>query len=94
MRYHLTDEFDSEKDSEEERLDGLVERAEVSFKLMHKYPHFDKTELYANFRDDVVRGLKERLKRGHILLNGTNATLFGNGTELLKYLAGEEIAVN
>lgn len=38
-----------------------------------------------------MRSLKERLKRGHILLNGTNATLFGNGPELLKYLAGEDI---
>ena len=92
MRYHFTDAFAREKDGEEERLDGLAERADVIFTLMHKYPHFDKTELYANFRDDVVRSLKERLKRGHILLNGTNATLFGNGTELLKYLAGEEIA--
>ena len=92
MRYHFTDAFAREKEGEEERLDGLAERADVIFTLMHKYPHFDKTELYANFRDDVVRSLKERLKRGHILLNGTNATLFGNGTELLKYLAGEEIA--
>lgn len=92
MRYHFTDAFAREKEGEEEHCDGLVERADVIFTLMHKYPHFDETKLYANFRDDVVRSLKERLKRGHILLNGTNATLFGNGTELLKYLAGEEIA--
>ena len=91
MRYHFTDAFAREKEGEEERLDGLAERADVIFTLMHKYPHFDETELYANFRDDVVRSLKERLKRGHILLNGTNATLFGNGTELLKYLASEDI---
>lgn len=91
MRYHFTDAFAREKDGEEEHCDGLAERADVIFTLMHKYPYFDETELYANFRDDVVRSLKERLKRGHILLNGTNATLFGNGTELLKYLAGEEM---
>lgn len=90
MRYHFTDAFACEKDGKE-YCDGVAERADVIFKLMHKYPHFDETELYANFRDDVVRSLKERLKRGHILLNGTNATLFGNGTELLKYLAGEEM---
>lgn len=35
--------------------------------------------------------MKEKLRRGHILLNGTNATLLGNGPELLKYIAGEEI---
>ena len=92
MLYHFTDAFAREKDGEEEHMDGLAERADVIFTLMHKCPHFDETELYANFRNDVVRSLKERLKRGHILLNGTNVTLFGNGTELLKYLAGEDIA--
>lgn len=93
MRYHFTDAVARESDGEEkqERADGLAERADVIFTLMHKCPHFDETELYANFRDDVVKGLKERLKRGHILLNGTNATLFGNGTELLKYIAGEKV---
>ena len=91
MRYHFTDAFAREKDGDEEHMDGLAERADVIFTLMRKEPQFDKTELYANFRNDVVRSLKERLKRGHILLNGTNATLFGNGAELLKYLAGEDI---
>ena len=91
MRYHFSDAFAREKDGDEEHIDGLAERADVIFTLLHHCPHFDETALYANFRDDVVRSLKERLKRGHILLNGTNATLFGNGTELLKYLAGEEM---
>ena len=92
MRYHFTDAFAREKEDEErERPDGLAERADVIFTLMHKCPHFDETELYTNFRDDVVRSLKNRLKCGHILLNGTNATLFGNGPELLKYIAGEEV---
>ena len=92
MRYHFTEAYARESDSEEKQTsDGLAERADVIFTLMHKCPHFDETELYANFRDDVVKGLKERLKRGHILLNGTNATLFGNSTELLKYIAGEEV---
>ena len=92
MRYHFTDAFAREKDDEETvRPDGIADRADVIFTLMHKCPHFDETELYANFRNDVVKSLRERLKRGHILLNGTNATLFGNGPELLKYIAGEEI---
>ena len=90
MRYHFTDAFARERDDEErESSDGLAECADVIFTLMHKCPHFDETELYANFRYDVVASLKERLKCGHILLNGTNATLFGNGPELLKYIAGE-----
>lgn len=92
MRYHFTEAFAREKgDEERERPDGLAERADVIFALMHKCPHFDETELYANFRYDVVASLKDRLKCGHILLNGTNATLFGNGPELLKYIAGEQV---
>ena len=93
MRYHFTDAFAREKDGDEEHIDGLAERADAIFTLLHHCPHFNATALYANFRDDVVRSLKDRLKRGHILLNGTNATLFGNGTELLKYLAGEEMSL-
>ena len=41
MRYHFTDAFAREKEGEEEHMDGLAERADVIFTLMHKYPHFD-----------------------------------------------------
>ena len=92
MRYHFTDAYAREKDGEEKKVpDGLAERAEVNFRLLMSYTTFDSTALYANFRDDVVSGLKGNLRRGHILLNGTKATLFGNGPELLKYIAGEMI---
>lgn len=92
MRYHFTDAYAREKDGEEKKVpDGLAERAEVIFRLLMSYTTFDSTALYANSRDDVVSGLKGNLRRGHILLNGTNATLFGNGPELLKYIAGEKI---
>lgn len=92
MRYHFTDAYVREKDGEEKKIpDGLAERADVIFRLLFSCPYFNCTALYANFRDDVVSGLKSNLRRGHILLNGTNATLFGNGPELLKYIAGERV---
>ena len=92
MRYHFTDAYAREKDGEEKKApDGLADRADVIFRLLFSCTHFNTTALYANFRDDVVSGLKSSLRRGHILLNGTNATLFGNGPELLKYIAGEKI---
>ena len=92
MRYHFTDAYVREKDGEEKKVfDGLADRADVIFRLLFSCTHFNTTALYANFRDDVVSGLKNNLRRGHILLNGTNATLFGNGPELLKYIAGEKI---
>ncbi len=92
MRYHFTDAYARDKSETSSRNnEGLADRAEVIFTLMRKFSEFDKTALYINFCNAVVKYLKGRLKRGHILLNGTNATLFGNGPELLKYIAGEEI---
>ncbi len=92
MRYHFSDAYVREKDGEEKQVaDGLAERADVIFRLLFNSPFFDATALYVNFKNDVVSGLKENLRRGHILFNGTNATLFGNGPELLKYIAGEKI---
>ncbi len=92
MRYHFSDAYAREKGGEEKKTpDGLAERAAVIFRLLFSCSFFECTALYANFRDDVVSGLKSNLRRGHILLNGTNATLFGNGPELLKYVAGEKI---
>lgn len=93
MRFHFTEAYARESDDEEKQQakEGLAERADIIFKLLYDSPFFDQTALYSNFKNDVVSSLKEQLRRGHILLNGTNATLFGNGAELLKYIAGEEV---
>ena len=100
MRYHFTDAYKREKeqkrgddyedaDEDEEISDGLAERSDVIFKLMEINYGFQETKLYADFRNDVVQSQKDRLKKGHILLRGTNAILFGNGTEMLLALSGE-----
>ncbi len=90
MRYHFSDAYKREQDDETEELsDGLAERSDVIFKLMGINYGFKDTKLYYNFRNDVVESQKDRLKKGHILLRGTNATLFGNGPEMLMALSGE-----
>ena len=90
MSYHFSDAYKREQDEETEELsDGLAERSDVIFKLMGVNYGFKDTTLYYNFRNDVVESQKERLKKGHILLRGTNATLFGNGPEMLLALSGE-----
>ncbi len=92
MRYHFAKAYAREKDAiGEETDDELLDRADIIFSLLEHNYEFENTKLYINFRNEVVKNLKHQLKRGKILLNGTNATLFGNGAELLKYIAGEEI---
>lgn len=90
MRYHFSDAYKREESDETEELsDGLAERSDVIFTLMGINYDFKDTKLYYNFRNDVVESQKDRLKQGHILLPGTNATLFGNGPEMLLALSGE-----
>ncbi len=92
MRYHFTNVYAREKDIEsQETNDELLDRADIIFSMLKHNFEFENTKLYINFRNEVVKNLKHNLKRGKILLNGTNATLFGNGAEMLKYIAGEEI---
>jgi len=93
MRYHFAKAFAREREIDEQSDDHeLIDRADVIFSMLEHNFEFEQTKLYINFRNEVVKNLKHKLKRGKILLNGTNATLFGNGPELLKYIAGEELA--
>lgn len=94
MRYHFSDVSKREKikDDEteyEEISDGLAERSEVIFTLMKINHGFKDTLIYNNFRNKVIESQKNKFKQGHILLPGTNATLFGNGPEMLMALSGE-----
>lgn len=94
MRYHFSDviskEDDCVEDDEWNDSDGIAQRAEVILKLMNINNDFQKTRLYVNLRDDWVKAQRKNLREGRILVRGTNATLFGNGPELLKYIAGDE----
>ena len=44
---------------------------------------FSGTKIYQTFKQNQIKSFKEKIKRGKILINGTNATLFGNGIEFL-----------
>lgn len=90
MRYHFSEAYKREEDFDTKiTSDGLEERSKVIFSLMNINYSFKDTLLYSNFKNDVIEAQKNRLLQGHILLPGTNATLFGNGPEMLLALSGE-----
>lgn len=90
MRYHFDEVYKREEDFDTKvTSDGLEERSKVIFSLMNINYSFKDTLLYSNFKNDVIEAQKNRLLQGHILLPGTNATLFGNGPEMLLALSGE-----
>lgn len=63
-------------------------RNEIVRRLLEINADFTQTDIYYNFRNDIIKQLKEELKCGHILVNGNNSTLLGNGYELLQHSIG------
>ena len=71
----LGKEPNEDKDGEEEHMDGLAERADVIFTLMHKCPHFDETELYAQLFDTGYCEMKAKGKTNYIIPTAKGLTI-------------------
>lgn len=74
------DGFDS-YDGNDVAPDGCT--AEAIMELLKYRDDFSKTQYYKDFRDSVRNSFRNRIRSGRILVNGTYATLLGNGAELL-----------
>lgn len=89
LHYHLSEAFRGEGSygvSEED--EELIGKNQVVWKLLETNALISKTKVFIDFRDRMVAAFKKNLKRGHLLFSGTNATLFGNGPELLMATIG------
>ena len=73
---------------EELELNPLNSKNEIIFKLLSLNEEFAHTQMYFDFRDDLVRSLLRELKQGHVLINGNYSTLLGNGIEMLQQSIG------
>lgn len=97
LRYHVFEASKPEKinnSSKETEVEedfeeyGLMRRGQIIFCLYELNPNFAQTRLCANLVNRILRDQKEKAKVGNILVPGTNATIFGNGPELLKRIIG------
>ena len=82
LRYHINYPYD------EMDITPLNSKNEIIFKLLGMNANFAKTQLYYDFRNDLVKSLIRELKKGHILVNGNYSTLLGNGYEMLQQSIG------
>lgn len=57
---------------------------ELYINLLKANRNFVYSNGFINFRNDVIKNLKDEMKKGRILINGTYANLFGNPYELLE----------
>lgn len=101
MRYYLNqivreipdfneNEFDGSDtyDGNDVSPDGCT--AEAIMELLKYRDDFSRTQYYKDFRKSVSDSFRNRIRSGRILVNGTYATLFGNGAELLYAVIGKD----
>ena len=106
--YNAYDDY-SDEDFSEEEIEFQTLRKEVNFNLLSSNDDYAKTKFYSIFRGEIRRNYLNKIKKGKLLVKGTNATLFGNGYEMLlsltdpsfdynnpiaKVLAGNEIRIS
>ena len=82
LRYHINYPY------KEMNITPLNSKNEIIFKLLGMNANFAKTQLYYDFRNDLVKSLIRELKKGHVLVNGNYSTLLGNGYEMLQQSIG------
>lgn len=91
LLYHLKEAFKKESlKMEDEDSDGEDDatKIEIYMRVLSLNTDFSKTKIFKDFKQDLLTDFREKLKEGHFLFKGTNATLFGNGAELLKATIG------
>lgn len=85
MRYHL--KFKEYADFETDNI--FKDKNEIVYKMLNYDCEFDKTKIYYDFKKDLCRSYIKNMKKGHVLIDGTYATLFGNPYEMLLQSIGE-----
>lgn len=87
MRYHL--KFSDTEDAEFKDDNVMKNKNEVVYKLLNYDCNFHKTQIYYEFKKSLCHAYLKNMKKGHILLDGTYATLFGNPYEMLLQSIGK-----
>lgn len=95
FRYIISD-FSSNTEKSEDTDDSVEYSSEMKQPDIYGYknqlvcnlldicPEFEETKMYQQFRSDWISKINDFIKRGKLLVHGTNAVLFGNGYEYLK----------
>lgn len=68
---------------------NILNKQAVIYSMLGISDEFSKTKLYKDFRNDLVRSLIKRIRRGHVLINGNYSTMIGNPVEMLQASIGK-----
>lgn len=85
MRYHL--KFKQNPDIEFDNV--MKDKNDVVYKLLNFDCGFENTQVYYEFKKALCKSYIKNIKMGHVLVDGTYATLFGNPYEMLLQSIGK-----
>ena len=93
VRYHVnlfvSDTYDEEDSSTTDNY-----RQRLISDIMRRTDDFEGTVFYRNYRAELCRSFKERLKHGRVLIDGGYHTLLGNGIEFLRAIIDKKYSVD
>lgn len=85
MRYHL--KIDDRVTVSANNV--MKDKNDIVYKLLNYDCGFDRTRIYYDFKKNLCKSYLKNMKKGHILIDGTYATLFGNPYEMLLHAIGK-----
>lgn len=80
INYTLGEEDEPEGDDE---MGFFNARQKAVMNCLSRNDSFADTLIYKQFRSNVLSSFSRKIRSGKLLIKGTNATIFGNGLELL-----------
>ena len=99
LRYHANLFVSDSPDVDDDSATSENYRQRLISDIMRKTDDFEGTVFYRNYRAELCRSFKERLKHGRVLIDGGYHTLLGNGLEFLHaiidktYIVDEPLAL-
>lgn len=79
MRYHL--KYNSDIDIKPSNV--MRDKNDIIYNLLNYDCGFENTKIYYEFKRNLCKSYINNIKKGHVLVDGTYATLFGNPYEML-----------
>ena len=84
LKYHIKCKTLDENDD-----NVMMDKNEIIYKMLNYDCGFEGTKLFYDFKRELIKSYVKNMKKGHILINGTYATLLGNPYEMLLSAIGK-----
>lgn len=89
MRNYINYTLQENDDEEQGEIEYFNARQKAIMGCLARNDRFADTIAYKEFRSTVLSSFSKKIRSGKLLIKGTNATIFGNGLELLAASIGK-----